>query len=204
MSASHRHGSSFLVLSLWLVGAGCVSGDVLDEVSAPRSEDPVSGQGQQLPGDQTIRISELQLHGVSDSGLLEIELHLFDTGSNTFLGCSGPLHGLNGVDYSGLRYSLDAHFVPPGSVSGYPVPRGQWLTAEDVADKTLRLVVLEEDAVPCPAPPSADEDDVIAEVASLPGASLAAPRTMQFGDVTHLKIGAVGSELSGFDGERNP
>ncbi len=203
MSAAHRHGSSFMVLSLWLVGSACVSGDVLDEVATPQAEEPVSGRGQQLPGDQTIRIFELQLHGVSDSGLLEIELHLFDAGSNAFLGCSGPLHGLLSVDYSGLRYSPDAHFVPPGSVSGYPVPRGQWLTAQDVAGKTLRLVVLEEDAVPCPAPPSAEEDDVIAEVAALPGASLAAPRTMQFGDVTHLKIGAAGTELGGFDGEWN-
>ena len=91
MSAAHRHGSSFMVLSLWLVGSACVSGDVLDEVATPQAEEPVSGRGQQLPGDQTIRIFELQLHGVSDSGLLEIELHLFDAGSNAFLGCSGPL-----------------------------------------------------------------------------------------------------------------
>lgn len=142
------------------------------------------------PGERILRLQQLQLGAVTDEGLLEAEVHLVDATTRALIGCSGALHGMLGVD-DGLRpYALNAHFVRPGGIVGYPNPRGEWLTEADVRGREVRAIVLEDDLDACPTPQGAS-DDLIGTSKPVRLDGLGAPLTveMESGQVQLLRLG---------------
>lgn len=166
-----------------LLLGGCLGGDEPEEELLP-VVDP-------LPSDSHLQLRAIQVDNETDSGnVLEVEVHVLDATTGAFLGCSGNLQGLVNVDQSNLRYNVDAHFVKPGGLVGYPAPRSEWLTRKDVEGKTLKLVVIEDDLSACPTPAD-PEDDVLGTSVSLAAASLGAPApvAMASGEVPVLLFG---------------
>jgi hypothetical protein len=191
MSAPHLPASArraLRALAPGLCAAALLSGCIIEtgderDLPTPVVEPPAA--------DALLKIRELEVTGVTDaSEFLELEVHLLDAATNTFLGCSGNLQGLLGVDLSDRRYVVDAHFVKPGGVVGYPNPRDEWLTYADVRGKRLKFVVLEDDLVACPSPQN-PEDDVVGVSAPVAADLLGdpAPVAMASGQVTRLVIG---------------
>lgn len=193
--ASRRRHAGFSVYAVYAVGAlgpvvpatGCVSDELVGDLSASSDEPPPLPAAPPLT-DVALRIEQIRLQGVTDeSGLLEIELHLFDADSGGFLGCAGAIQGLVSVDQSGILYAVDAHFVRPGTVAGYPAPRRDWLTKADVLGKNLTLLVTEDDTSACPGLHGQD-DDLLDESGPFHAEALGSPLTMKRGLVTALKI----------------
>lgn len=145
------------------------------------------------PGVASLRVREVLIADEQDQGLLEIEVHLFDESTGALLGCAGAMQGLLSVDEAGLRYQVDAHFVPPGSPFHYPTGRATWLTAQAVQGKTLTLRVIEEDAQACPSTGQL-EDDLLAEIRGVRGEELQTMRSYSAPKVPSLMLGAVSAE----------
>jgi hypothetical protein len=97
-------------------------------------------------------IDELEITGETDFGALDVEVHLFDEATRAHLGCAGADEGLEQVDASDIRYTLDA-FVRSTAT-------GDALTESELFGRSIEVIVIEDDAVPCPAPPGPDDDVV--------------------------------------------
>jgi len=144
-----------------------------------------------LPQDNRIRISEIEVQNENDGvGALEVEVHVFEDGTDVFLGCSGQLHGLRCVDGSAISYFVEAFIQKPSG--------NAYLTAGDVRGKNVYLEVIEDDENPCPAEPSCREifrcDDLIGRSGTISGDVLSQQNlTLSFGNVSHCKIGAAAS-----------
>lgn len=151
------------------------------------------------PGVASLRVREILIADEQDQGLLEIEVHLFDEATGALLGCAGAMQGLLSVDEAGLRYQVDAHFVPPGSPFRYPTGRGEWLAAQAVQGKTLTLRVIEEDERACPSTGQV-EDELLAEIRGVRGDDLQTLRSYSAPKVPSLILGAVSAEEA--DAER--
>jgi hypothetical protein len=115
-----------------------------------------------------IEVKEIEVTGESDGiGKLEIEVHLYEQGTDRFLACSGQINGLRGVDVSGQFYIVDADFRRPFL--------GPEVTFEDIKDTAVYFLVIEDDAFACPCPndnPLFDRDDFIARTGAFPGAEI--------------------------------
>ncbi|MFQ5651776.1 MAG: Ig-like domain-containing protein [bacterium] len=158
-------------------GAGNVSADSL-------TVDFVSLEA--FVGD-TIAITEIKVSGIIDGGFngptrLEVEVHMYEQGSNRFLGCSGRGSGLRTVDESDVLYTVEAFFQKP--VHGTDL-----LTFGDVIDRVIYLRVIEDDADECPSPANSTPDDAIGVSAPFDGVDLFTASVMQFDKVSHLRIG---------------
>ena len=127
--------------------------------------------------DDIVHVTALQVTGETDSGLLDMEVHVFDS-ANQFVGCAGN-PGLEGVDISDILYTVDAPIV---------LPNGQLLRGMDVGTRAVRFEVWEDDSAPCPSPVTSFDDLLGAS----PNRSLAnwklQPQPMSFGRTTALAI----------------
>ena len=96
--------------------------------------------------DDAVKVTSIQVTGIDEQPTMEIEVYLFDDTTNELLGCAGSAHGLVSVDHPDIRYQVDARLI---SAAGTP------LHGSDIASRTLRFEVWEDDDVPvCPAPVS--------------------------------------------------
>lgn len=139
------------------MGVVGVIGALLGACVEPASQGAVESELADPIG-RILRIKQLEVGAVTDSGLLEVEVHLVNAATGATLGCSGMLQGLNGVDGGQIRYDVNAHFVRPGGILGYPNPRREWLTESDVQGVELRAIVVEDDLAACPTPQGTDDD----------------------------------------------
>jgi hypothetical protein len=141
--------------------------------------------------DRALSVAELQIEGEGDGTTdLEIEVHLFDGETGIHLGCAGVDQGLAAVRSSGRRYrGLDARFI---RASTFPVsddsPSDE-LTDLDVVDRTVTLVVVEDDVARCPQL-YGDADDLIGVSGLVAGAELHFETKLSFNRVTHLVVRA--------------
>lgn len=154
---------------------------------------PDVGDRTPAPDVPSLRVRELTIADETDEGLLEIEVQLFDEDSGVLLGCAGAMQGLLSVDEAGLRYQVDAHFVPPGSPYLYPTGRGEWLTAQAVLGKTITVKVVEDDDLACPNVGQA-ADDLLAELRGVRGDDLQVLRSYRAPKVPSLILGAVSAK----------
>lgn len=139
--------------------------------------------------DDRIYVTAIEVSNTTDrqlfnpSELLEIEVHLFESGTNRFIACSGEDNGMRQVDRSGVRYQLEARFTKPN---------GKDLLFQEVEPLQIRLEVFEDDFDACPQAPSSDndlwDDDLVGASASFPGSELRHGKVMQFGNVTYLHL----------------
>lgn len=136
-----------------------------------------------------IKVTEIGVTGISDGiGRLEIEVHLHEEGTDRFLACSGQINGLEDVDHSGIFYNVNATFHRPYF--------GPDLTYQDIIDKNVYVVVIEDDGLACPCPPDYDfpyDDDRVATSDPFPGAELmVATEIRNIGGLEHLAIALEG------------
>ncbi len=129
--------------------------------------------------DDIVKITSLEVTGISEAPTMEIEVYLFDATTNELLGCAGSAHGLVAVDQPDIRYQVDARLI---SAAGTP------LHGSDIASRTLRFEVWEDDDAPvCPAPISPAGNNLVGASA---GASYEAWKTRSapaaFGMVVEL------------------
>ncbi|MDZ7363850.1 MAG: T9SS type A sorting domain-containing protein [candidate division KSB1 bacterium] len=116
------------------------------------------------PNSPLVKIKEIEVTGVTDGiGRLEIEVHLYEQGTNGFLACSGQINGLENVDFSGQLYHVDARFRRPFL--------GPDITYEDIKNKIVYLGIIEDDTFPCPCVTGYD-DDPVARTAPFSGSEL--------------------------------
>lgn len=123
-------------------------------------------------------VREIEVTGEEDFSALDIEVHLFDQGTRQHLGCSGRDQGLEIVDASDIRYSVDADFEAPD---------GDTLLADDLRGRPLELIVIEDDVNPCRQPPD-QEDDVVGIRDGLDYDTLSLGTLQSFDDVIALRI----------------
>jgi hypothetical protein len=128
-----------------------------------------------------VLITEIEVTGESEGTLanptLEIEVYLYDEDNGGVVACSGAESGLRGVNESDTRYSVEGYFL---SGSNY-------LLFEDVADRNISALVIEDDSGPCP-PKSGPSllDDFIGYSGPFPGGSIDSPQTLSFDNVVRL------------------
>jgi hypothetical protein len=132
-----------------------------------------------------VLITEIQVQNMGDGvdNILEVEAHLYDADSDTFLGCSGATSGLRYVELSGNLYQVQAFFLKP--------PVGdEVLTYDEIAQRNVYVMVTEDDRDACPYPPSigggVNQDDLFGTSPPFPGQDLASSQTLGFGDVVRL------------------
>jgi hypothetical protein len=130
-------------------------------------------------GVQKIRVTGIEVKNEDDASFLEIEVHIFDANTGQLLGCCGGINGLLNVDRSDVHYSVNANFSKPDY---------SFLTLADVEDKTVYLMVIEDDLEQCPGPITS-LDDLIGRSGNFCGCDLATRQVMSFGDVVSLEIG---------------
>ncbi len=130
-----------------------------------------------------IRITAIRVRedeGTFLSPNLEIEVHMYEAGTDEHLGCSGALQGLLQVVDSDVLYEVDAWFTKPDF---------SFLSFQDIEDKSIYLLVSENDDVHCPSAFDGSSDDVIGESEPFAGSVLAATQSLAFGQVQVLEIG---------------
>ncbi|MEO8699574.1 MAG: hypothetical protein ABI867_05995 [Kofleriaceae bacterium] len=94
--------------------------------------------------DDLLKITSMNVTAIDDGGLLEMEVYLYDNATNALLGCAGSAHGLGPVNAADVRYAVDAILINPS---------GQKLRVKDLANKSIRFEVREDDDAPvCPTP----------------------------------------------------
>jgi hypothetical protein len=123
-------------------------------------------------------VREIEVTGETDLGALDVEVHLFDQGTRVHLGCSGRDQGMEVVDVSDVRYSINAEFERPN---------GDTLYADDLRGRPLELIVIEDDVNPCTRPPDM-EDDVVGIRQGLDHATLALGGLQSFDNVIALRV----------------
>ncbi|MCB9559795.1 MAG: hypothetical protein H6709_04885 [Kofleriaceae bacterium] len=139
------------------------------------------GDGRVVTVGDLLWVSSIEVTGETDGlgSLLEVEVHLFDADSGAFLGCAGQGQGLEDVDLDDVVYDVFAPLVTPA---------GRRLDAADLAGRNLRLEVIEDDQLPCLAPPG-PADDPIGTLGPVTVDDLTAGE-LAFGNVLHLELGA--------------
>jgi hypothetical protein len=190
-SAGRRLGAGCCAaVGLCSFAVGCGVEEGLDLIAFP-GYDPVQDIEAVPPPEGVLRVTAIQVPNLdpNESGLLEMEVHLYEMGSGTFLGCSGAIHGMLTVDQPGVPYALNAYFVRPGSVSRYPAPQRAWLTHADVRGRMLKVVVVEDDDTPCPLA-NDGKDKVFEQLEGISGDSLRAPTVIPMTLVPRLIMGA--------------
>lgn len=127
-----------------------------------------------------IRVTGIEITGEMESSLLDVEVHLYDADTGEFLGCSGGLHGLNSVDASDQFYRVNAFFT----MMDYTI-----LTYEMIEERSVYLLVIEDDRFACPGAYVSGTDDVVGRSNDFCGCDLAEQQDLSFGNVTRLIIG---------------
>ena len=134
---------------------------------------------------ELVVISEIKVVNLNDpqflNDLLELEAHLFEAGTNRFLGCSGKESGLRGVERDSILYTVEAFFQKPAYGDSA-------LTYEEVENKLVYLEIIEDDLDACPVPANRSPDDFVGRSPTFPGQVLSTPQIMSFGRVAHLKL----------------
>jgi hypothetical protein len=120
-------------------------------------------------------VSAIGVTGESDFGSLEVEVHLRDAITNTWLGCSGSNSGLENVDSNNVTYTVLGWFMDA---------QRRAVGVEALAGRTLRLEVSEDDSNECPGT-NGGGDDPIGSSPPTPGAQLDNLNTA-FGNVLTL------------------
>ena len=140
------------------------------------------------PNSPLVELREIEVRNESDGiGRLEIEAHIYEAGTDIFLGCSGSINGLEHVDFNNNLYLVHATFRRP-----YVGPE---LTYQDIADKNIYIEILEDDVNPCPCPEDigVDQDDHVGTTEPFVGSELAEAKVIKnFGKVVHLALGLKG------------
>lgn len=116
---------------------------------------------------------------------LEVEVHLYEAGTNRLLACSGDDHGLSYVDTANVNYRVRAKFY---SFLTHRTP----LYLEDIDDMDIYIQVTEDDRDECPVEPyDPRHDDLIGQSAVFRASDLYRQRGFSFGDVTWIRLGAL-------------
>jgi hypothetical protein len=114
---------------------------------------------------------------------LEVEVHLRDADDDELVACTGGREGMAKVDFDDVAYDDVSSF--------FILPDESPLLPEDVQDRMLVAVVVEDDEIPCPAPENSDAtsffgdtaDDLIARTMPFEGALLTEGEGLTFEDV---------------------
>jgi hypothetical protein len=120
-------------------------------------------------------VSAISVTGEGDLGSLEVEVHLRDAFTNTWLGCSGGNSGLAGVDSNNVTYTVAGWFIDA---------QRRAIGVEALAGRTLRFEVSEDDFNECPGV-NGSGDDAIGSSPPTPVAQLDNLNTA-FGNVLAL------------------
>jgi len=130
---------------------------------------------------QKIRVTGIEVTNEEEPGTfrLEIEVHMFDANTGELLGCSGGINGLLNVDESDVHYTVNALFTKEDY---------SFLTLAEIQDRTIFLMVIEDDLEECPGPIT-EADDLIGRSANLCGCDLATRQSLSFASVVGLEIG---------------
>lgn len=130
--------------------------------------------------DPVLRITDLQITGETDFGALDVEVHLFDENTREHLGCAGSQDGLQEVDASDFHYEVYASFRHGDDTDRELFP-------EELAGRSIELIVIEDDVAPCPVPPGID-DDVVGLRTGLGLTDFELGTTLSFDDVVALRV----------------
>jgi hypothetical protein len=120
-------------------------------------------------------VSQISVTGESDFGSLEVEVHIRDAATNAWLGCTGMGQGMQNVDDNNTTYNV---------VGWFSDAQSRTVGIEQLAGRTLRLEVSEDDDNQCPGT-NGGGDDPIGTSPSIAAASLANLNTA-FGNVLAL------------------
>jgi hypothetical protein len=120
-------------------------------------------------------VSAINVTGESDFGSLEVEVHVRDAVTNAWLGCSGGGQGLEQVDLNNTTYNV---------VGWFSDANRRTVGIDQLAGRTLRLEVSEDDDNQCPGG-NGGGDDPIGSSGGIPAANLANLNTA-FGNVLVL------------------
>lgn len=102
-----------------------------------------------------------------------------EAATREYLGCSGQVEALEDVDESDVTYHLDAWFRSPYDDEELP---------PSILDgRTVELQVSEDDDLPCPAPPSED-DEMIGISGPIDRAMVDDAPMLTFGRVVELRL----------------
>lgn len=146
------------------------------------STSPPNTEVPDIDSEQRVTITQIEVTNEWEFSRLEIEVHMFDHEHN-FLGCAGQINGLRRVDASNIRYEVEGFFT---------TPENRHLTFEDIKDKEVYLIVIEDDVAPCPSPGVGGifpvTDDVVGTSALFAGSEIAGTKDMTFDNVTFLRI----------------
>ena len=155
--ANHLLAVTFL-LGAAATGAGCVGGN----------------------GPPELHITDIEVTNEVDTlgGALDMEIHLFDATSHTFLGCAGRDEGMETVDVSDAAYAIDAHFVSAAT--------GLRLAPDDLVGHPIEVQVIEDDAEPCPVAPGVSDD--VVGITTVDVSTFDVGQTLAFEDVVQLRI----------------
>lgn len=137
--------------------------------------------------DRPIYITEIEVDYLEGnlSPNLEVEVHLYEAGTNALLACSGDRHGLSIVDTADVRYRVRAKFYSF-------LTRRTPLYLEDIDYMDIYIQVSEDDRDECPLDPfDPRHDDLIGQSAVFRASDLYRQRNFSFGDVTWLRLGAL-------------
>ncbi len=104
---------------------------------------------------------------------------MFDANTGQFLGCSGGINGLLNVDMSDIHYTVNALFTKPDY---------SFLTLAEVQDRTIYLMVIEDDLDECPGLIT-EADDLVGRSGNFCGCDLATRQSLSFENVVSLEIG---------------
>lgn len=126
--------------------------------------------------DRTLKVDRVAVRDEFDGTWtedLELEVHMFDVDSAEFLGCSrGP------KNHEGRFHKAAAAFER----------RGEWLTDLDVRDRSLVLIVVENDDDPCPNLYTYGEDELPGVSGEISGLELASGMSLAFDRVVALDV----------------
>ena len=151
--------------------------DDVDNRFTPLEESISSGRPFVSRVPDRVTITEIGVTNEHEFSRLEIEVHIYDRADN-FIACSGQINGLEHVDGSNRLYSVGAFFNKPD---------GGYLTYDDLQDKVIYLVVIEDDSLPCPEPGGVG-DDFVGKTETFRGQDIAGTKVLQFDDVTRLTV----------------
>ncbi len=152
---------------------GCTVTRLWDTATLPPGTYPLRATATDGAGRTTMRaldvaigdinyVSAISVTDESDFGALEVEVHLRDATTNTWLGCSGGRSGLENVDSNNTTYTVTGWFMDAQSRA---------VGVEALANRNLRLEVSEDDSNECPGT-NGSGDDPIGSSPPIPAAQL--------------------------------
>ena len=145
-------------------------------VVATDSADLVTSSSVTVSFHDMIYVDSIEVQNEVELSELDIEVHLYDATNGVRLGCSGVDSGMRHVDDNNMRYNVVGYFERAGQLP---------LSAADLWDLQLQLIVVEDDIDPCPGP-ELPEDDIVGQGPVFAGSEV--PTTFAFEDVVHIGL----------------